>query len=112
MKHLYKIIIITAAVLLFFSCSEGLYTIFNNIVDDTPITDNQLENNLNVMAMGKTTSNNYYIACGDMRRRSDSGIDWSRISVSGGIHNTLAVDGNIIYVGVVYTDGIGKLFSY
>jgi hypothetical protein len=101
-------------ILLFFSCSEGLNTIFDNIANDNQITNRSLDDDLYVMAMTKYdpgTGDHYYIACGDIRSRAATGGHWPGVSgFPSGIKNTVAADGTDLYVGIVYDNGTGNLF--
>lgn len=92
------------------SCQEGPYTIFENIVNDDPIKDYELDNKLNVMQIAATTDN-YYIACGKLMRnaKTSSPPHWTSIGVGGGFVVAVAVAEPYIFAGIVNDDGTGKL---
>jgi hypothetical protein len=94
------------------SCNEGTNTLFEDIINDTPIqNNNQLGNTANVPSMTKIGST-YYAATGVIRYRADSDTTWYTLSLATGYHNTVATDGTNLYAGVVYDNGTGDLYQY
>lgn len=110
MKHLIKTLLILTPLALSLACYEGPYTIFENITNDDPISDNELDNKLDITQMTATT-NYYYIACGKLRRRLKTGTSWETISVSGFV-NTVAAKDTDVYVGAIQSDATGRLYRY
>ncbi|MBN1524778.1 MAG: hypothetical protein JW904_09855 [Spirochaetales bacterium] len=109
MKHLITSFVILVAILLIFSCTDGLTTIFENINNDVLIQDNALDNELNIMGIAQDATS-YYIACGKLRTRLFGEASWSNVDTgSSGIHNTLVSNGTDVYAGVVDDTGIGTL---
>jgi len=109
-KDLIKSLLILTSLAVGLGCYEGPYTIFENITNDDPISDNELDNKLDVPQMTATTDY-YYIACGKLRRRPKTGTSWETIAVSGFV-NTVAASGTDVYAGAIQSDGTGKLYRY
>jgi hypothetical protein len=114
-RNILAVCSITLFAALALSCNEGTNTLFDNIINDTPIrNNNQLGNTANVPAMTKIVTT-YYAAVGKIRFRADSATIWDSLTLATGIHYTLATDGANLYCGVFDgPDGsaTGHLYQY
>ncbi|HEQ71043.1 MAG TPA: hypothetical protein ENN69_01010 [Spirochaetia bacterium] len=111
MKFFGKIIPVLFILGLALSCEEGLYTVFDNVVNDDPIDDNSLSNEISVTAMTEYGTD-YYIATGKLRRRQISGGGWSSVSIgTSGFVNSVAANGSAVYASIVKNDGTGLLWN-
>lgn len=106
-----RMFFVVVVLIFLFSCYAGPYTLFENVVNDDPIADNELDNKLDVTQIAATATN-YYITCGLLRAKPIAGGGWSTINLGGGFANTVAVRNTDVYVGVVYTNGTGRLYVY
>ncbi|MBN2353964.1 MAG: hypothetical protein JXD23_15430 [Spirochaetales bacterium] len=112
MKHLCAVVLILHLVALSFSCNEGTNTLFDNIIHDTQVSDNnQLGNTAKVPSITKFNGD-YFAATGVIRWRNEGDTVWSTLTLASGLHNTVATDGvTYLYAGILYNDGTGSLYQ-
>jgi hypothetical protein len=113
MKTLYRFGLVAVLIALFLSCNEGTNTIFENIINDIPVNNNnQLGNTSNVLGMTKLGSN-YYAVTGVLRSRSETGTIWDSATPVPGFYNSIATDQvNNLYIGSIQADSTVPLFQY
>jgi hypothetical protein len=111
MKHMIKMILILFVPAFLLSCSEGLNTLFDNIVNDNLIDDNELDNTISVTGMVKLGTR-YYITAGKIRTRDEASTNWSSFSVATGIHNYITTDNTNLYITVLRDNNTSGLYRY